>query len=347
MGLVINAPNVHSGGGHTLLTAILDSLDRSFQGHLVLDERMGLPEGLPDTIMVHRITPTIVGRLLGERRLQKIAGPDDLVLCFGNLPPLFKLPGKIILMIQNRYQIERRSLKGFLFFHRLKIMIERLWFAWGKRNVTHFVVQTPSMQRAVRELLGTSPAILPFVKNPKDYKRAVDSIRVPNEEKFDFAYIASGEPHKNHKNLIEAWALLAEEGIRPSLCLTLNKSRFSDLCAWVERKKKALDLDICNLGTLSNRGIQGLYKEVLALIYPSDLESFGLPLIEARCLGLPVLASERDYVRDVIDPEQTFDPSSPISIARAVKRFLGIPEPPLPIMDAKTYLIRVYDIAWS
>lgn len=66
-----------------------------------------------------------------------------------------------------------------------------------------------------------------------------------------------------------------------------------------------------------------LYQRAGALIYPSTMESLGLPLIEARRMGLPIIASERDYVRDIIDPEQSFDPLSPVSIARAVERFLN------------------------
>ena len=62
------------------------------------------------------------------------------------------------------------------------------------------------------------------------------------------------------------------------------------------------------------------------------------PLIEAKQAGLPILASELDYVRDVLDPDQTFDPNSDISIARAVKRYLGIAEEPLPLQDANGFL---------
>ena len=141
--------------------------------------------------------------------------------------------------------------------------------------------------------------------------------------------------------MIAAWALLAEDGIRPSLCLTLEKTRFPDLCAWVEHKKMSLNLNITNVGILPNEEIQSLYHEARALIYPSDFETLGLPMIEARCAGLPILASELDYVRDLVDPEQTFDPNSPVSIARAVKRFLGKPERPLPLTDAKTFLAKL------
>ena len=66
------------------------------------------------------------------------------------------------------------------------------------------------------------------------------------------------------------------------------------------------------------------YKVSGALIFPSLRESFGLPLVEATKLKVPILASELDFVYDVCQPAETFDPKSPRSIARAVKRFKNI-----------------------
>ena len=59
------------------------------------------------------------------------------------------------------------------------------------------------------------------------------------------------------------------------------------------------------------------------MIFPSLLESFGLPLIEAEYFSTPILAPELDYVRDVVKPHQTFDAQSPVSICSAVLRFLN------------------------
>jgi len=330
-----------------LLSAILEALDGSVHSTVILDKRMKVPKSLPQSIVVYRVKPTIWGRLLGEWRLKKWASHDDVVLCFGNLPPLFRLQARVKLFLQNRYLIERRNLKGFPFFSKIRIVVERLWFAWRKKNISQFVVQTPSMQRMIQDVVGRPATILPFLKNPKGYKRKGESHRSLREKKYDFVYVASGEPHKNHKNMIEAWALLAKEGIRPKLCLTLDENRFSGLCNWINNMKQKSDLNVINLGTLSKEEVKKLYEGVQALIFPSYLESLGLPLIEARCVGIPILAPEKDYVRDAIDPEETFDPNSPVSIARAVKRFLGIQEHPLPVTDAKTFLSEIYDIALS
>ncbi len=51
-----------------------------------------------------------------------------------------------------------------------------------------------------------------------------------------------------------------------------------------------------------------------------------------------MLAAELDYVRDVLAPEQTFDPNSSVSIARAVRRYLGIDEPSLQLLNAAKFL---------
>jgi glycosyltransferase involved in cell wall biosynthesis len=139
---------------------------------------------------------------------------------------------------------------------------------------------------------------------------------------YDFVYVADGEAHKNHRTLLHAWKLLADEGIRPTLALTLTP-RDGKLRTEVDSAKKERRLEIVDLGHLPHGEVLRLYKRAKALIFPSTSESLGLPLIEASRVGLPILAGELDYVRDVCVPCETFDPSSPVSIARAVKRFLG------------------------
>jgi glycosyltransferase involved in cell wall biosynthesis len=154
----------------------------------------------------------------------------------------------------------------------------------------------------------------------------------------DFVYVGSGESHKNHRRLIDAWILLAQEGCHPSLALTVDVAEFPDLCDLIEAQKRIHGLRIENKGALPPSRVAELYKCSGALIYPSTLESLGLPLIEARNAGLAVLAGELDYVRDVLNPEETFDPNSAVSIARAVKRFRRMAEPALQIVDAGVFV---------
>jgi glycosyltransferase involved in cell wall biosynthesis len=181
---------------------------------------------------------------------------------------------------------------------------------------------------------GRGVRIMPFmaadVSHPAPAERGGDS--------HDFVYVSSGEAHKNHRRLVEAWILLAQAGHFPSLALTLDPRSFPELCAWIESRSREHKLRIENKGVLPYSDIRELYRASGALIFPSTLESFGLPLIEARNAGLAVLAPELDYVRDVVNPDQVFDPVSATSIARAVRRHLRLDEPALRIVDAKAFV---------
>ena len=342
--LFIHAPNVHQGGGRSLLEPLLGVLHDQAELILCLDERMPLSADLENNLHVKRVKPSVVQRLNAEKWLAENVRADDRVLCFGNLPPLFKLKGYTIVFVQNRYLIDDVSLNKFPLKVRLRLAMERLWLAGKLNNADEFVVQTQSMKRLLEiKIQGLKPIhILPFVAEPNGYMRNVLEGGVKKDNDFDFLYVASGEPHKNHQKLIEAWCLLAQEGLFPSLCLTLEEARFFKLCQKVDAMRQQHNLKLTNVGDLHHDEVLGLYARSGAVIYPSNFESFGLPLIEARQANLPVLAPELDYVRDVLDPEQTFDPNSAVSIARAVKRFMGVYEQTVPLLDAKSFITTIF-----
>ena len=338
MPIVIHAPNVHRGGGRVLLRSLLRALDDIGGARaLFVDVRMDVPSGLLNDATVYRVAPRLASRFTAEWKLRREVCAGDTVLCFGNLPPLFRLRAEVVVFVQNFYLIRKVGLNGFPLSVRVRITMERKWLAARRSSVDRFVVQTPSMKRAFEEHFGIVARVLPFSAHAFAYTRHKSNGESDSVE-HDFIYVASGENHKNHRALVDAWCLMAEEDVRPSLCLTIDKETFPELCSFVERRKKKHDLQIENKGTLSREDVERMYAESGALIYPSTMESLGLPLIEARCKGLPIVASELDYVRDVIDPEESFDPTSPLSIARAVKRFLGIEETPLPLLDARAFI---------
>ena len=327
-----------------MLEALLIALHDKVELVLSLDERMCIPLDMAQNVQIKRVRPSLAQRFRAESWLAQSTAPDDIVLCFGNLPPLFKLRGYTVVFVQNRYLIDDVRLSGFSLKVQLRLVMERLWLSWKMANASEFIVQTPTMKSLLEiKTRGKVPVrVLPFVAEPNGYVRSMLQPEVQKYNNCDFVYVASGEPHKNHSRLIEAWCLLAKKGLFPSLCLTLDEARFAGLCREIEVMRQRYGLKVRNSGELSHQDVLALYKKAGAAIYPSTFESFGLPLIEARQAGLPVLASELDYVRDVLDPEQTFDPDSPLSIARAVKRFMGVEEQPLPLLDASQFVASVF-----
>jgi glycosyltransferase involved in cell wall biosynthesis len=332
--IIVNAVSTHSGGGLVLLRALVSTLQESGLEYIVIvDSRARKYFDSKENLIILFVKPSLVERFKSELNLRKLSKVSDKILSFGNLPPLFKLSSESILFVQSAYIIKPQVLSGFSLKQKLRMSIERLWFIIFNTNVDSFIVQTKSMQKLMLNVTDKKVEVFPFALFQNNQCHNINNI--------DFIYPSSGEPHKNHKNLIRAWILLSAKGINLSLYLTLDNNVFLNLVSWIESKVEKHSLNIINLGYVTQHNEMLNYvRSSKALIFPSKLESFGMPLIEAKYLKVPILASELDYVRDVAEPVQTFDPSSPESICNAVERYLGVVELN-PILTPKQFLNNI------
>lgn len=335
MKLIIQASNVNGGGGAVLLIAILEAAQAlGVPVQAFVDTRLKLPQSLRQSaINFSFIKPGIFSRLMAEYRLHQLAQRGDLLLAFGNLPPLLKSQADICLFLQNRYLLESWSQINFSLRVKARILMERLWFSSRAGSAARLLVQSTTMARMLAEKYQLDAEVMPFSPVMQEIAPQPEQ----QAQQYDFVYVASAEPHKNHRKLINAWAILAKEQIFPSLCLTFDSQLHPDIQTTIEQVKTQ-GARITNLGPVAPSAVANLYTQSRALIFPSLIESFGLPLIEADRLGLDILASELDYVRDVVNPADVFNPDSEISIARCVARYLQHAGLRTPVMSPQSFL---------
>lgn len=334
--LLLYAPNVHTGGGLTLLNSLMKEWPHNLPLIAWLDIRAKDKLLIPKDICIKWVDTKFRSRLEAELSLFKAGNKKSRVLCFHGLPPLLKNRAKIYLFQQNRILISRVDLRPFLWRVKARIRIEQLISWYLRFRVDAYWVQTYSMAVALQSWFGSEKInihILPFMPTRQ---KVVHKVLL----NWDFIYVADGAGHKNHRKLVEAWIILATQGLRPSLALTLTARDYS-LKQWIESQINIHDLRIADLGELTHENVLDLYYQAKALIFPSKSESYGLPLVEAKQANLPIIASELDFVRDVCLPSQTFDPDSSLSIARAVKRFLGENSSLIEPVSAKLFIEAV------
>ncbi|MEW7009858.1 glycosyltransferase [Lentilitoribacter sp. EG35] len=339
--LVINAANVHNGGGAELLIALI----KTKPDFVFADQRFQLPKELTHFTKIKYIKPNLTARFKHELSLNKFVNSNDIVLFFGNLPPLFPINAHSVVFVQNRYLIDSQSINNFDFKTKLRIVIERLWLYHRRNACGLYCVQTHTMANLLREKFKNKHIniqIKPFIDINKNKPLTVLSEQL-KIEKNGFIYAASGEPHKNHDKLIKAWVLLSEMGYFPKLKLTLDENQWPSLCSLIETKKKQFDLDIENLGFLKKDILLEEYRRSAALIYPSKFESFGIPLVEAKEEGTAIIAPELDYVRDIVQPIETFDADSELSIARSVMRFISDVDDTLETVSVQDFVKNLRD----
>jgi glycosyltransferase involved in cell wall biosynthesis len=136
--------------------------------------------------------------------------------------------------------------------------------------------------------------------------------------------VAAKRPHKNLMRLLGALSRFAAE-LRPLLVLPGYPTTHED-----ELRRHADTLGIADdvrfLGWIDADELERLYAAAACFVFPSLIEGFGLPVLEAMARGLPVACSGRGSLAEVAgDAALRFDPESEPAIAAAIDRLLTDP----------------------
>ena len=127
--------------------------------------------------------------------------------------------------------------------------------------------------------------------------------------------------HKNLMRLIGAVASFPPER-RPVLVLPGYPTPYEAELQSQARELGVFD-DVRFLGWVSAEELEGLYASAACFVFPSLIEGFGLPVLEAMARGVPVACSDRGAVAEVAGQAALFfDPQSQPAIAETIRRLL-------------------------
>jgi len=117
--------------------------------------------------------------------------------------------------------------------------------------------------------------------------------------KFRLFYPASDVLYKNHEVLYKAMDIVVNHFKIDDvvLYLTLDQSSMTAV-RFIEKFRLANNVVL--IGKLNYQQVMDYYKSVSALVFPSKIETFGLPLVEAQQFKLPIIASDMELYREVI-----------------------------------------------
>ena len=119
-----------------------------------------------------------------------------------------------------------------------------------------------------------------------------------------FLYVGNAYPHKNLERLIEAFRNDAH-------LILVGKEDFFYKRLKEKVRKMGLENRIIFLGEVTDGELVGLYKNALALVAPSLMEGFGLPILEAMSNKCLVLASDIPVHHEIAgDVAIYFDPKN-------------------------------------
>lgn len=115
-------------------------------------------------------------------------------------------------------------------------------------------------------------------------------------------YPGGVEPRKNVIGLLQAYALWRRRrgGRVPLLALTGHVSRYARYIS-VLRSVQLEDV-VRFPGHIADQDMPHVYAGATAVIYPSLYEGFGLPLLEAMTVGVPIACSRRGSLPEIEPP---------------------------------------------
>ncbi|UAL08909.1 glycosyltransferase [Caulobacter segnis] len=108
---------------------------------------------------------------------------------------------------------------------------------------------------------------------------------------YDVLYVSNFAPHKGHLNLL---AVLNGLGLK----VAFVGSDLGSLGA-VQAYASAAGIDVTFFQNLSEAELVELYDASKCFAFPSELEGFGIPLLEARARGVPVVANDIPIFREL------------------------------------------------
>lgn len=136
-------------------------------------------------------------------------------------------------------------------------------------------------------------------------------------------YVGNTYPHKNLESLLMAFKQLREkEKLDLQLVLVGKEDYFSRrLCKMA--KSMSLYREVIFTGFIDDEELPIFYKNALLYIFPSAIEGFGLPPLEAMNYGLPVVSSNAPCLPEILqDAAFYFNPSRISDIVRAIKQLV-------------------------
>jgi glycosyltransferase involved in cell wall biosynthesis len=129
------------------------------------------------------------------------------------------------------------------------------------------------------------------------------------------------EARKNIGGLLDAYERLP--GTAPELVLAGGAT--GDARPWLERIARApLKGAVRHVGYVAAAARQALYEGARMLVQPSFDEGFGMPVLEAMSLGIPVVAADRGSLPEVLGGAGVLvNPDRPDDIAGGIARILS------------------------
>jgi glycosyltransferase involved in cell wall biosynthesis len=327
--IVINGVHAKSGGGVTYLRRMLPELAREpgIQIRLVLHEdQRSLFEPVPDGVRIDAFdyNPGFLSTLIWEQfSLPGIARRigADVVYSPANFGPVFAR--NHVVLLRNATSVIRltRRLKPLVYWLLLSAAtVASLVMARRAIAVSDYAARVLTF--GLRGVLGKKVSVV----HHGTHQIPASGFEVARDGDTLLA-VSDIYIQKNYHTLVRAFARVRER--HPDLALTIVGREIDGQYAESVREI-VQELNIGDAvrftGHVETAELDTLYRACRVFVFPSTVETFGNPLLEAMAAGAPIATSKTAAMPEVIgDAGLLFDPDDATDMAARIEQLLDDP----------------------
>lgn len=355
--IVLSGVNVREVGSLSIYRDALDTLQRDFGERydiiaLVKSRELFETPGVRYLEFPHIMRSWLARVGFEYWQVRKISQQlkAHLWLSMHDMTPAVEAESQVV-YCQNASPFYRVSLREFLLDRRFGMfsLFYRYLYRVNLYKNRYVIVQQDWIRQEFERMYGVRNVIVahPKVQHAgRPTPNAAEETRRP----FRFFYPMFPRTYKNPELLFRAAQILEQRGFEDfELWLTFD-ARVNRYAARVAREFAHVPR-VCWLGQVSRERVQELYGECDCLLFPSRLETWGLPLSEFRQFDKPILVSDLPYAHETCAGYRQvrfFNPSDAEALAdlmyRAARR-----EPifsPAPEVDVAPPFARNWSELW-
>ncbi len=224
------------------------------------------------------------------------------------------------------------------------------WFIFrSMRSSLHIYLQAEHFKTRCMELLGKRSSDISVIDARIDPYPSEPYLHIGDKKKV-FFYPADSGYYKNHRIIIEACKLLSQdEKLNIRIVFTLDgkeTKHIRSLYSQVER----LSLPISFVGKLSREDVFSYYHRSI-LLFPSYIETVGLPLLEAKHNNCIILTSNCPFSHEALGEYSNayyFDHTQASTLSALLNKFVAgnytyseLPAPKSSSGDRESLLVNI------
>lgn len=220
------------------------------------------------------------------------------------LPEYYKFPQKLYLNKSTEYAVKHAD--------RL-IAVSN----WTKTQLVDWLGADPGKITVIHEGVGQRILKSKIYHLTSDYARQIrHKYNLPQDY---ILFVGTIQPRKNLVRLIEAFSKIYDLKSNISLVIAGKPGWMYEPILAAAKENPRVHL----IGRVAEADLPAVYKMAKAFVWPSLMEGFGLPVLEAMTLGIPVIAGNRGALPEVAGKAALLvNPESTKEIGQAIKLVL-------------------------